>query len=457
MVKTSRSMLSIAVLITTFGISGPSNASDVQVSVFSFPNLNGTTGAAQPNCDNENENLAEIVELLDGYTVDTTIDDFTDTNLRAQLDASRFFFMTDMENQNPDNTGFFPSRAQDDIEAWTSAGGVMVMTGTGGDADARFLNNIYGWDTSSVSDTEFSRNDANATGTPFETFSGDLTSANATDAINKGTTENWTTMWGTDTEALVAVVEYGRGYVIYLGFDFFSTGYDSTDPSSACSQNGDDWVQEIIPAALQYATTLADTNRAPATPAPYTGPLISSVNSAASRLTIASGDQVTVSGERLSTVSKVTIDGKEAVLSSSTATGFSFIAPEGLTPGTYDLVIYSSIGNLTYLDAFVVTAASIAAASYGDVKAWTQRISDTQAKVYVKYPTIGEKIRISHQTGGSGPYETIFVKTIASESDSALTVNSNGSYIVRTIDLEDINRIRVTVGDNRMVQVRYNN
>ena len=46
---------------------------------------------------------------------------------------------------------------------------------------------------------------------------------------------------------------------------------------------------------------------------------------------------------------------------------------------------------------------------------------------------------------------------VSSESDKSLTVNIHGSYIVRTIDLEDINRIRVTVGDNRMVQVRYNN
>ena len=52
--------------------------------------------------------------------------------------------------------------------------------------------------------------------------------------------------------------------------------------------------------------------------------------------------------------------------------------------------------------------------------------------------------------------EQAFVKTLDSESDESLTVNIHGSYIVRTIDLENINRIRVTVGDDRMVQVRYN-
>ena len=37
-----------------------------------------------------------------------------------------------------------------------------------------------------------------------------------------------------------------------------------------------------------------------------------------------------------------------------------------------------------------------------------------------------------------------------------MIVNEHGSYIVRTIDLVNINRIRVTVGGEKLVQVRYN-
>ena len=89
--------------------------------------------------------------------------------------------------------------------------------------------------------------------------------------------------------------------------------------------------------------------------------------------------------------------------------------------------------------------------------AWTKRISDSQAKVYVKYPTIGEKVRISHQTGGNGEYNTIYVKTTTSETmDGLRIVEGVGTYIVRTINLADINRIRVTIGDETTVQVRYN-
>lgn len=74
----------------------------------------------------------------------------------------------------------------------------------------------------------------------------------------------------------------------------------------------------------------------------------------------------------------------------------------------------------------------------------------------MKYSTAGQKPRISHQTGGSGEYQTVFVKTIESETDSALITNANGSYVVRTIELDETNRIRVTVGENTEVQVRYN-
>jgi hypothetical protein len=114
------------------------------------------------------------------------------------------------------------------------------------------------------------------------------------------------------------------------------------------------------------------------------------------------------------------------------------------------------LGNLTYLDGLSITGETVEITSYGEVSAWAVRISDTQAKVYVKYPTVGERVRIGHQTGGSGDYTTVYVKTTVSENDEAMIVNEHGSYIVRTIDLEDINRIRVTVGEQTFVQVRYN-
>jgi hypothetical protein len=196
------------------------------------------------------------------------------------------------------------------------------------------------------------------------------------------------------------------------------------------------------------------------TPPPYTGPLISGISEGSGATFNSSGtDTVTFEGERLGTITKAFINGIEAEVLSTSNDEFEVSIPEGLEPGTYDLEITSSAGNLTYLDAItIVGTTSVETTSYGEVTAWTSRISDTQVKVYVKFPTVGEKVRISHQTGGSGSYESVYVKTTSSETMEGLRiVEGVGTYVVRTIDLSDINRIRVTVGDEELVQVRYNN
>ena len=83
---------------------------------------------------------------------------------------------------------------------------------------------------------------------------------NATDFISKGSVANFTTMYGSDSQAAVAVIQYGVGYVIFLGFDYFAAGY-AVDISgvahSAGYQNSSPWVTEMIPAGLEYSTGLA--------------------------------------------------------------------------------------------------------------------------------------------------------------------------------------------------------
>lgn len=59
--------------------------------------------------------------------------------------------MTDMENENPTDTGFFPVASRGVIENWVNTGGVMVMTGTNNSRDADFLNLIFSWDLVNIS------------------------------------------------------------------------------------------------------------------------------------------------------------------------------------------------------------------------------------------------------------------------------------------------------------------
>jgi hypothetical protein len=213
------------------------------------------------------------------------------------------------------------------------------------------------------------------------------------------------------------------------------------------------------------SNVLARTYQDSSTPAPYTGPLITDIgedNIAAPYQTYG-GQTVRVDGERLSGVTKVLIDGKEGTVVSTADDHFMMIAPEGLTPGIYNLEVESSLGNLTYLDGFVVTDASANFSAANAICAgvepswWTQRISDTQAKAYIKCPAVGEKYRILQQTGGSGEYTSIFAKTLTDENDTTQVFNEFGRYIVRTIDLEDINRIRIRVDDVELWKARYNN
>jgi hypothetical protein len=200
----------------------------------------------------------------------------------------------------------------------------------------------------------------------------------------------------------------------------------------------------------------------PSEPAPYAGPLITNINNATGAYSTYSGEEIKVYGERLSSINKVFINNLEGEVVSTSDDHFVMITPEGLTAGSYDLMVESSIGNLTYLGAFVVTEQSanraVAMTSCEGVEPswWTQRISDSQAKAYIKCPAEGQKYRILQQTGGSGDYDSVFVKTLTDENDSTQVFNEFGRYIVRTIELEDINRIRITVDDEELWKVRYN-
>ena len=252
--------LLVPVLGLSTSLSATAAPGDVQVSVFNMPGLNGS------GCSGENENLIGIINAIPGYAVDGSIVDFVDqvgqTTLAAQLAASRFFFMTDMEGGfDPTSSANLPNSAKDAFRNWTNSGGVMVMTGTAGVKDVQFLNAIYNWDLSNQTHSTATEVTANTAGTPFANATGgvSLTQSNATDSIGAGTVPNFKAMWVTSSgNAEVAVIQYGAGYVIYLGWDFYNSG-----PS--CGFYNDPWVQYIVPAALDYASELSQSGLTNAT------------------------------------------------------------------------------------------------------------------------------------------------------------------------------------------------
>ncbi|MFM1779661.1 MAG: hypothetical protein RIS51_806 [Actinomycetota bacterium] len=231
---------------------------DVQVSVFSFPGL--TEGDA--SCADEVDNLEEIISRVPGYSVDRTITTLADqpgSTLLQKLNASRFFFVPDMEKSFVvgSNTDF-PSTAVTAFQTWLNNGGVIVMTGTYGTKDVDFLNKVTGWSMTSQSGyTNAPRIDANTTGTPFgeSALSGlALGTPSATDAIGPGNAPNFKALWGSNSQAAVATMNYGAGTIIFMGWDFYNAGYNGSSP---CSQYSNDWTQKIVPAALKYASQLS--------------------------------------------------------------------------------------------------------------------------------------------------------------------------------------------------------
>merc|ERR1711904_623972 len=195
---------------------------ETAVGVFSYPGLNGS---GVGDIRDENANLASIIQkkIDDGgsYILDTSITNFTDSDLSTKLEKLGFFFMTDMELQDPKDETFFPTSAHTILKDYVSDGGVIMMTGTHGDDDTDFLNLIFDWDlTNRTAPNPAYRVDENVAGTPFDKVETEtLAVMDASESINKGNVENFTTIYGTDNQAAVAVIQYGKGYVIYLGFD----------------------------------------------------------------------------------------------------------------------------------------------------------------------------------------------------------------------------------------------
>ena len=163
-------------------------------------------------------------------------------------------------------------------------------------------------------------------------------------------------------------------------------------------------------------------------PAPYTGPLLANYSDRTPEV----GDEVVVSGLRLSSITSCSIDGVTAALSNQSADSFTIAIPAGLEPGLKDLVITSSAGTLTVQDAVTVSAAAEDASESSSgvsAKGWTKKLTDSSVKIYAK------------DLVGAGKVQFLFNgKEIAwvnatTESDRKLRTANGAHYMVRTVEL----------------------
>jgi hypothetical protein len=175
--------------------------------------------------------------------------------------------------------------------------------------------------------------------------------------------------------------------------------------------------------------------------APYTGPV---VKAPGITRTVTKGMKVKIEGSALTSVSKVTIDGKDAKVKVNSEGEIEIVVPSDLANGTYDMVVTSASGLLTVQDAVRVgpTATLLA----GDTKPSTKLKDDGSVKVHV-YNVIGAgKVQIF--------VNGVEVAWVNAEDGSDPKLLND--YLVRTIDLaEGKNVIEIYVNLKRVDRKAY--
>lgn len=148
-----------------------------------------------------------------------------------------------------------------------------------------------------------------------------------------------------DGSSLVTVSTNSTNVVCDLTFAAGSSVFGFELTSGLGGQQGFIWVG-------RESGISTETNSQIPAPAKYAGPEFSGL----SVKPVAAGSSSVLEGKRLNEVSSITIGGKSATFTATSATELKLEVPKDLAPGTYDLVISSAAGKLTHMNAVRVQA-----------------------------------------------------------------------------------------------------
>lgn len=203
-------------------------------------------------------------------------------------------------------------------------------------------------------------------------------------------------------------------------------------------------IERFIPIAFGVSSAtveLPNSEEEPQVAAPYTGPIVNPVSAPAPQ-----GATLTLTGSNLIGVTRVTIDGKDALVKVLSDTEIQITVPAGLS-GTYDLVVVADNGTVTIQQGIEVAPATQSSG------AGTKRIGDSFRIYYfdpvgkgkVQFFLNGKEIAWVDATSDSDP-------KLRSTMKDGLEV----TYLVREVDLEDgKNVIEVYVDGERVKRVAY--
>ena len=195
-------------------------------------------------------------------------------------------------------------------------------------------------------------------------------------------------------------------------------------------------------------------------PVPFGGPVATDLGADGSQdvYITGRGQQVKIVGDKLADVTAVEIDGVQIDVDSADNSEITFTAPADFTPGEYAVSMIFAGGSVLIQERILFTG------SGGNIptgvctespKVWTKRISETQAKMYIKCPDVDVKYSATHQQDG-GEYVEFFGRTLDDETDSSQFFNGTDRYFVRTIDLATKSRIKIYENGELKWQVVYN-
>lgn len=168
----------------------------------------------------------------------------------------------------------------------------------------------------------------------------------------------------------------------------------------------------------------------------YSGPEFSAL----SAKPVMNGTSTTLTGKRLTQVSSIEIGGKAATFAAASDTELSLTPAADLAPGNYDLVIYSSAGKLTHINAVRVQsplkAFSITSVSEGRITndqyiehaliAAMQQPELTKARCIVNGPNLAQAKAQAERLCALVRASNKSIETTVVESRS--TVNNNKVY-----------------------------
>lgn len=155
--------------------------------------------------------------------------------------------------------------------------------------------------------------------------------------------------------------------------------------------------------------------------APYVGPIL---YASATKVSARPGESVKLTGERLSGVTKILINGGELSILELSESSIQVLIPLGMNPGFFDLVVFSPQGQLTVQQAIRILNVSADGAS-SQVSSSVRDLGSNRIKAYVLNPVGQGKVQIL--LNGK---EIAWVNA-SSESDKKLFKG----YLVRTLKL----------------------